>query len=1075
MIKSRLGWLSGFPVWRQSQLVWIFTDGGFYHDQMLGVDAQVISRSQRTVNTLLRDYPVALPAVVGDAVLWHRRCLDYIQYAKQLIANQTTTIPSLFAWDALYGSEYSKWIKTQADDGFLVMLSWKHYLKRSGLRDAIQFMAHPQNVSERHVEPLMLLNLNTLFITDKNKSLALIGFAAAVAEHTHLTHASREYFTPYLKLKTLKAVKKHSKSFQPQAFPISNLKHKFEGFLKQISRYKGARRRRCLEFFKYLEFGPEIQQWQQWWSEIETLCQKMTNHIRLGQVTDSAQVLALRAQIKQLHDEQPRALDLVQWLSTVDELSHHKANCAAITNAIKPLNEVSHLPSVIDFMAFWAELISDTQPHADRFKAYLLGLCKYLTSQPKQDEQGSPWLSLPSYAWGSIDATLLRRATVEQINRFFAALLAIKNKPVAKVQTKHLNGLWVLVRAGFAVEAIVQLYPALRQHEQLVDLHLLVAQIAFELDLTADELLTVLAVRKKLLNEDQYFDGMAHMYRLLNDLNQSDFFKRLLLHHDQNQWFNDSYQLRVVAKISGKHAIPLPAAIDGCPAPWIEQYPTAFHPLLQQLNSLNKQAEKKVKSVFKAIWWPKSFITAAIDELTKQRADQALNQTAIKQRIKKLKAKRDKHQRLTAHKAEKITHKLTALNHRLYFAAWQTKLKEKFIQDWCTLFGLELSTVPPWLTKHDMVNRLLPIIDFAAASKKLAIKVIRARCQGPFYHLEKERANTQFIHKLNDDGFDMTVWPAQLGSHSYRAENGELITLAVAADPLEVIDMGGHFGTCLSPGNFNYFSVFTNIADVNKQVIYARNERNQVVGRVLIGVTNQGALQVFNKYAHHKSYDFAEQVMAYIEQIATRTGLVLSNQGQVAALCCDQWYDDGATHIKHAYPCMADGSEFRQQIPTMHEADFVTKLTNALAPQKITALVFPALLAIHEVKDNPQLLPALIRLSLTIDNLPVSDLLALYDLAGETDQAAEVYQCHRQAILRYLLAQTNPYYYGHLERYIVSMASHHPSDALRILKAQGKAMKIDWRTELQFTPKQAAYIALKKLGRDRMAEVYRPT
>lgn len=46
--------------------------------------------------------------------------------------------------------------------------------------------------------------------------------------------------------------------------------------------------------------------------------------------------------------------------------------------------------------------------------------------------------------------------------------------------------------------------------------------------------------------------------------------------------------------------------------------------------------------------------------------------------------------------------------------------------------------------------------------------------------------------------------------------------------------MGGHFGTCLAPGAFNYFSVFSNIVDINKQALYARDEQGRVFCRMLL-------------------------------------------------------------------------------------------------------------------------------------------------------------------------------------------------------------------------------------------------
>ena len=53
------------------------------------------------------------------------------------------------------------------------------------------------------------------------------------------------------------------------------------------------------------------------------------------------------------------------------------------------------------------------------------------------------------------------------------------------------------------------------------------------------------------------------------------------------------------------------------------------------------------------------------------------------------------------------------------------------------------------------------------------------------------------------------------------------------------------------------------------------------------------------------------------------------------------------------------------------------------------------------------------------------------------------------------------------------IAEHHPSDALRLIKAHAKEFKIDWKKDIISITKRAAYIALKNLGRDQLAESFK--
>ena len=87
---------------------------------------------------------------------------------------------------------------------------------------------------------------------------------------------------------------------------------------------------------------------------------------------------------------------------------------------------------------------------------------------------------------------------------------------------------------------------------------------------------------------------------------------------------------------------------------------------------------------------------------------------------------------------------------------------------------------------------------------------------------------------------------------AWTGSNGRNVVLAFEHDPLEIFQMGWHFSTCLSPGVFNFFSVFSNAADINKQVVYARDEQGRVVGRCLLALTEDGNLLTFEPYWRHR-------------------------------------------------------------------------------------------------------------------------------------------------------------------------------------------------------------------------------
>lgn len=458
-----------------------------------------------------------------------------------------------------------------------------------------------------------------------------------------------------------------------------------------------------------------------------------------------------------------------------------------------------------------------------------------------------------------------------------------------------------------------------------------------------------------------------------------------------------------------------------------------------------------------------------IQQLSASKHQDQVKQSAVEQRINKLLTQLAKHQDITATKANSINQKLQQLHQQLLFDQWLQTSKQQFKLAWADFLGINRNHLGAWLLKDALIEKFMPIMDFNAQSKKLARQMIKAINQDQFDQFINAKYNQRFLQLMADQGFELSTWPDAVGPLEYRTEEGEMITLAIEHDPLQLLDMGGHFRTCLSPGNFNYFSVFTNIADVNKQVIYARNAQNQVVGRVLIGITNQGALQVFHCYTHHKKYQFNQQVMGYIKTMAEQLGLLISAHGSVTPLSCQQWYDDGARNIHSQYPGLAENAPFRRQLPTMNAASFMGGLKAAIGPRRINALIFTSLLSMPEFKANPQLITSLLKLSTTIDHIPTSDILQLYALCQYANLQKSCFAAHRKRLLKHM-RQLIHHWEWFENPHIKTIASHHPSDALRLIKTMAKTQKIDWRTDLTKSFRQAAQVALQQLGRHQLAE-----
>jgi hypothetical protein len=119
------------------------------------------------------------------------------------------------------------------------------------------------------------------------------------------------------------------------------------------------------------------------------------------------------------------------------------------------------------------------------------------------------------------------------------------------------------------------------------------------------------------------------------------------------------------------------------------------------------------------------------------------------------------------------------------------------------------------------------------------------------------------------------------------------ITVESEFDPLEVLQMGNYVqGSCLNVNDSNKWSAIVNAVEANKRVLWARDERGNVIGRLLIAVDNNDRIVRFRVYyATHLLLD--NYFNDYIRKLAERCGLRLNGKANsVENLVATHWYKD---------------------------------------------------------------------------------------------------------------------------------------------------------------------------------------
>jgi hypothetical protein len=185
--------------------------------------------------------------------------------------------------------------------------------------------------------------------------------------------------------------------------------------------------------------------------------------------------------------------------------------------------------------------------------------------------------------------------------------------------------------------------------------------------------------------------------------------------------------------------------------------------------------------------------------------------------------------------------------------------------------------------------------------------------------------------------------------------DGTRITMGREDDPLQILRMGEPFQTCLSPDDFNFHSAVLNAVDVNKQVLFARDDRGRIVARCLLALTTEGRVLTFHVYTHRQKNEITALFADYVRDLARDMNTTPVPLGQVEELVETGWYDDGPVDLTGRFPCFAEGSEFRRSLRALPPSEFRDLLREALTPDPIDSGTLPLVLYLPELDDHPQL------------------------------------------------------------------------------------------------------------------------
>ena len=128
------------------------------------------------------------------------------------------------------------------------------------------------------------------------------------------------------------------------------------------------------------------------------------------------------------------------------------------------------------------------------------------------------------------------------------------------------------------------------------------------------------------------------------------------------------------------------------------------------------------------------------------------------------------------------------------------------------------------------------------------------------------------------------------------------VRIELEKDPLEILKMGTYVGSCLSLGGSYAYSAVAVLLDLNKQVLYARDQNNKVLGRQLVAISEKDELVCFDVYPLTASARIKNLFFEYDIDFAKALDIDLyegdfskhEDGYPIRRILSKEWSDDGA-------------------------------------------------------------------------------------------------------------------------------------------------------------------------------------
>ena len=956
-LRSRLGWLRGYPEPAESQqdVVWITLpqSGSAKSSERLIVDPERLRKAEYTRNAARRRFPKALPEIVGNISEWTRHTDVRLTILKDAVHRQKPT-PGLHKLMQSAGLRRSvtERIATlrrreKRLDPLLTALVWCHWETLDELETSIA-------VVEAHVDPISRIFDHCDRGPAVAHALTCIELVATGADtwfmdalaHEVVWQAPIGHNDLVAKLRQpLKALKQQSDD--PDAgkvFPIERpAKRLSQEILKSLSGLCGVavqRRNAQTKILKSLVDTGIAQEWLEWWDRAARLEREVRRLSAIGWAKAGKKE---RDQGKKLSKRISDELDPPPNVK-MRELTELAAAIAEnfTPGGLKLLNDCIDLVPAIPrrreqvtrFLNNWSNEVADAHASKRTIIALLKAQAHLLRNLTTPASKAWFW-ALGELSYHAGQTWLRDNQPVALVKRAFGIVARILDghedwtNPPQLVD--HYWGWESLIESlvvcnddNFIARVIARV-PSGQLHSYGSYWTPLVRISGFDA-----------ATFEKLARDWRSADWPYELSEVFDDISQDpavcDLVRTALLEGEIRR-IRSAVALTRLCR--GLKAGALSMGPDGpAESDWIAEYPAEFAETLGQMAKWDDNAERAAKQILGRQFPSQSQIAREIQALQEKLLD-AGGQTRehLEVRLEKLRAWQADPSAVSANQLSKLK---TKLDQRILHARllhWERALRQTAKHALADRFQIELGN--DVFEDPDTLVIFSSLLDLDAPIRHLGFRLFRDVQGPPPWDMRNESANAAFLRRMQALGRDTTPWLDGIGDEQFDI-SGRPYILTLEDDPVEVMKMGAPFETCLAPGSFNFFSAVSNAADINKRVIYVRDDKGAVYGRCLVALTDDGHVLSFRIYGHGEYKSLEKRISGFIKRLAAAVGGVVVIGGRVSKLVAPDWYDDGPVDLTGQLEVLQKSKRFHDKLTRVSPDRLMATLEKWLDGHPIT-------------------------------------------------------------------------------------------------------------------------------------------